>query len=143
MKIQLSFPVITLALLLNACASETAPLPDELSKAVEPTTSVPKEPIIKPNLIVTDWSQVTGWENDDILPAWDAFLQSCNVLTNQRQWSEVCTAAATIQQPDNVALREFFETYLSPHQILNNVCGCVLVLGNFGQLPQFLDWGQM
>ncbi len=120
MKIQLSFPVITLVLLLNACTSETAPLPDELNKIEEPISSISKEQIIKPNLVVTDWSQLTGWSNDDILPAWDAFLQSCEVLTNQRQWKEVCTAAATIHQPDNVDLREFFETYLSPHQILNN-----------------------
>ena len=120
MKIQLSFSVITLVLLLNACASETAPLPDELSKAAESIASVPKDPIIKPNLVVTDWSQLTGWTNDDILPAWDAFLQSCDVLINQRQWKEVCSAASTIQQPDNVALKEFFETHLSPHQILNN-----------------------
>ena len=120
MKIQLSFPVITLVLLLNACASETAQLPDDLNKIAEPITSKSGNALIKPNLIVTDWSQLTGWANDDILPAWDAFLQSCGVLINQPQWKEVCTVAPTIQQPDNVALRDFFETYLSPHQILNN-----------------------
>ncbi len=120
MKIQLSFPVMTLVLLLNACASETAPLSDELNKVAEPIGSITKEPIIKPNLIVADWSQLTGWANDDILPAWDAFLQSCGVLINEPQWKAVCTAATTIQQPENVALRDFFETYLSPHQIINN-----------------------
>lgn len=108
-------------LLLNACASETAPLPTEPDKTAKPTTATatPAAPPVKPNLKMTEWSKLTGWTDDDMRPAWDAFLHSCVVLAKQPLWTKVCSAAATIQQPSNAQLRNFFEANLVPHQILN------------------------
>lgn len=120
MKFQLSFQIFTLILLLNACSTETAPLPETLNKTTKPTGYASYSPTIKSNFKATEWSALTGWTDDDIMPAWDAFLQSCIVLVKQPLWKEACSAANTIKQPNNTVLRNFFETHLTPHQILNN-----------------------
>ena len=68
----------------------------------------------------TDWGALTGWTDDDILPAWDAFLRSCAVLKNQPLWQETCTQADSIRGQDNATLRQFFESRFVPHQVLNS-----------------------
>lgn len=119
MKIQLSFSIFALILFLNACSAKTtSPLvaPDEV---VESMRSLPITPSANPNLRATEWSALTGWTDDDILPAWSAFLQSCIVLIKQPLWQQTCSAAASARQPDNATIRHFFEKNFVPHQVLN------------------------
>ena len=79
---------------LTACKTDTispAPVPTPSS----PTISSSKTPVnpapspITPSiskLKAVDWSQLKQWEQDTFLPAWSAFLQSCNALRNQPLW---------------------------------------------------------
>ena len=67
----------------------------------------------------TDWHSLTGWTDDDIQPAWEAFLRSCAVLKNKPLWQGTCIEAESIQAPDSVALRQFIESRFVPHQVLN------------------------
>jgi len=46
-------------------------------------------------------------------------LKSCTVLSKQSLWKETCKTAASLQKPNNTALRNFFETYFTPYQIIN------------------------
>jgi membrane-bound lytic murein transglycosylase A len=68
----------------------------------------------------TDWSSLTGWVEDDIRLAWDAFLRSCAVLRNKPLWQETCIQAESVQAQDGVALRQFIESRFVPHQVLNS-----------------------
>ena len=117
MKNQLRFLSITLILLLNACSTEPIiPFTDpekSLTPVVPPHVVSPDVATLK----VTNWSALPGWEVDDIHPALDTFLQSCNVLRNQKLWMETCNLAASIQKNDNTTLRKFFEHYFKPYQV--------------------------
>ncbi|MDN5936081.1 MAG: murein transglycosylase A [Nitrosospira sp.] len=98
-------------------APTRAPVVDEkpVASTVAPAASAPAA-VLKP----TDWNALTGWTDDDILPAWDAFLRSCAVLRNQPLWQDTCVQADTMRGQDSVTLRQFFESRFVPHQVLNS-----------------------
>lgn len=117
MKNQLNFPALVLLLMLNACSTEIATPP--LQPEEQDTVKASSLPSVVSSLQITQWSTLTGWAYDDLLPAWQAFLQSCVVLSKQSLWQETCAAADLKQQPDNATLRQFFEKFLVPYQVLN------------------------
>ena len=117
MKNQLSFLVIASLLLLNACTTmrtSVPVVPEKPAASTVPPASLPMT-VLKP----ADWNALTGWTDDDILPALDAFLRSCAVLKNQPLWQETCSQADTMRGQDSAALRQFFESRFVPHQVLN------------------------
>ncbi len=115
MKDQSALLAVAALLLLNACTTvSTTPTPPvAMETPVAPTSLVP---MLKP----TDWNSLTGWGEDDILPAWDAFLRSCAVLKNQPLWGETCIQAAALRGQNSAMLRKFFESRFVPHQVLNS-----------------------
>src|SRR5690349_15442537 len=114
MKNQLSFLVAAASLWLHACSV----IPNVSTEApVGP--AIPQAALSEIALKPSDWSALTGWADDDILPAWDAFLKSCAVLKNQLLWRETCTQADTLRGESVAALRQFFESRFIPHQVLN------------------------
>ncbi len=128
MKYQSSFALFILLSLLTACTTETTtasiatdknmPAPSDVKS---PDTEMPISdiPIVQPKPNAEKWRALTGWEDDNLQPAWEAFLQSCTVLSKQTLWQDICSKAHALQKPDNTALRDFFETHLVPHQLLN------------------------
>lgn len=128
MKNQSTLPILAFLLwLLTACKTENvSPVtisakPSESSNASAPAT-VPQASPISPSisrLKATDWSQLKEWEQDTFLPAWTAFLQSCNALKNQPLWRETCRQANAIKQPDDDIIKRFFRHHFIPHQVLN------------------------
>lgn len=118
MKNQLSFLAVAWLLLLNACTTvpTSAPVASEKPEAsTVPPVAAPMT-VLKP----ADWNALTGWTDDDILPAFDAFLRSCAVLRNQPLWQETCSQADTMRGQDSATLRQFFESRFVPHQVLNS-----------------------
>jgi membrane-bound lytic murein transglycosylase A len=118
MKNQLSFLAVTSLLLLSACSTMQVGAPVVPEK---PATSIPPA-VPSPIALLrpTDWGALTGWTDDDILPAWDAFLRSCAVLKNQPLWQETCIQADSLRGQDGAILRQFFERRFVPHQVLNS-----------------------
>ncbi|MEO7560892.1 MAG: MltA domain-containing protein [Nitrosospira sp.] len=119
MKNQLSFLAVAWLLLLNACTTvpTSAPVvPEKPAASTVPLAAAPPMTVLKP----ANWSALTGWTDDDILPAWDAFLRSCAVLKNQPLWQETCSQADTMRGQDTATLRQFFESRFVPHQVLNS-----------------------
>ena len=118
MKNQLSFLAVASLLLLNACTTMQigARVAPEKPAASVPPAVPPPIALLKP----TDWGALTGWTDDDILPAWDAFLRSCAVLRNQPLWQETCIQADAMRGQDGATLRQFFESRFVPHQVLNS-----------------------
>jgi membrane-bound lytic murein transglycosylase A len=115
MKGQLAAVSAVSLLLLNAC--NLIPTPRVVSEK-PPEPSAPVTPSA-PSLKSTDWSALTGWEDDDVLPALDAFLQSCAVLKKQPLWQDTCIQAESMRGQDSYSIRRFFEARFVPHQVLN------------------------
>jgi membrane-bound lytic murein transglycosylase A len=106
---------LTLALVLSACA--TVPKP-----TVPPAAGIPPVitlPPAAPPLQAASWENITGWREDDLTQAWDAFQQSCGALQHQPSWRPACSAAAALRAPDGETLRGFFEQYFTPYQVTN------------------------
>lgn len=118
MKNQFSF-VVVLLLLLNACSTKTiSPPPSQ--PAAPATAPAPQKPQAKSIHKPVPWSSLPGWMQDDLQPAWQAFVNSCKVLNKQPLWKESCEAAGTLQKPTAADVRAFFERYFSPYQVINN-----------------------
>jgi len=108
-------------LLLGACTTVQIPPPTPTPPVVEskPVEAIPPSIYQPPTLKPGDWQSLPGWSVDDLLPAWDAFLQSCTAIKKQPQWLSVCEQAALLQSPKEAMLREFFEKKFLPHQLIN------------------------
>ncbi len=132
MKNQTCFLIIFLLIGLTACTSKpTEPVkslkPSESSEPAKAEQSQFVKPEDTPQVqahlsmhVPAQWSDLTGWLEDDIRPAWQAFLQSCNALKNKPEWQEICIAASSFQPADNDSLKNFFENSFSPYQIIGN-----------------------
>jgi membrane-bound lytic murein transglycosylase A len=99
------------AFLLAACTV----FPPE-KKPAEPE-AIPAKPveILRPS----SFSDLPGWDRDDLLAAWPAFLNSCQVLIKKDNWREPCTLARQIDANDRQAVRRFFESLFTPYQVFN------------------------
>lgn len=96
--------------------------PTPAPPAVIPPSTPPEAPkpatSVMPWFRAAGWEQLPGWRDDDLTPAWPAFLQSCRGLKNNPAWGGVCQAAAQLPaQPDGPTLRAFFEQQFLPWQI--------------------------
>lgn len=76
--------------------------------------------VTPPELLkLTQFSQVPGWEKDDLREAWPAFMASCTVLIRRTEWKEPCTIARTVEPRNGPHIRTFFETFFAPHLVNN------------------------
>jgi membrane-bound lytic murein transglycosylase A len=78
---------------------------------------VPPAPI--PAFAVSKWEMLPDWQTTDLQGSWAAFMQSCRVLKNKPGWQTLCARAGELTQPDNAALRDFFEEGFTPYQVFN------------------------
>src|SRR3989338_6249879 len=85
----------------------------------------PKPPAVPPVALpaapfaVSKWEMLPDWQTTDLQPAWAAFLQSCHALKSKPHWQTVCTHTEKLAQPDNAALRAFFEESFTPYKVFN------------------------
>jgi len=49
--------------------------------------------------------------------AWPAFLGSCSALRNKADWKEICKIAKDVDAKDSALIRQFFESFFTPHQM--------------------------
>ncbi len=107
-------------LFLAACATPPAPLvcPAPPVCVVPPVVLPPVATLAAP-FAVSKWEILPDWQKVDLQPSWKAFLQSCRALKNKPDWQAVCARADELGQPDNEALRLFFEDAFTPYQVFN------------------------
>jgi membrane-bound lytic murein transglycosylase A len=116
--------------LLAACTTfETEPPPTVPS--CPPCAAPPTPPAAPPSspspaptepLQAARWSDLPGWESDDLTAAWPAFLQSCRGLTGTPRWPTwraVCREARALSGDDASAIRRFFESRFAPYRLVN------------------------
>src|SRR3989338_2589769 len=84
-----------------------------------PPPTVPPVALPAAPFAVSKWEMLPDWQTTDLQPAWTAFLQSCSALKSKPNWQMVCARTVELAQPDNAALRTFFEEGFTPYQVFN------------------------
>ncbi len=119
MENQSRFSIVLLFVLLAACTSKVVDPTEKAKLPIKPDVIEPESAQFS-TYIPAQWMDLPGWFEDDLRPAWDAFLKSCTVLKRQQLWQEVCDGAAEMHETDKAGLRTFFERYFSPYQIIDS-----------------------
>lgn len=115
------------ALALSACSStpqQKAPITTAPTCPCVTTTpnQTPAQPAtINPADVLhpSSFAAIPGWDKDDLRDAWQPFLNSCTVMVKKPDWKEVCTIAQDVNGHDAKAVREFFEVFFLPQQVVN------------------------
>ena len=98
--------------------SPTCPACPPCGTAVAPAMP---QPAAKP-LQAARWSELPGWNEDELVAAWPAFLQSCRALASRPQWPQwksVCEDARGLSAPTTTTIRRFFESRFLPWRLTN------------------------
>ena len=130
MSLRLSLLVssVAVALALSACTS-TVPLTPAPAKppaiapsVVKPVPAKPAAPDAKDaqaaTFVPVGFAALPGWGRDDVRAAWPAFMASCGVLVKRPDWKESCTIARQVNADSDQAIRQFFEAFFVPNQVL-------------------------
>jgi membrane-bound lytic murein transglycosylase A len=75
----------------------------------------PAEPALQP----AAYGDLPGWQGDDLLPAFQAFVNQCASLQKQALWRAACNSASTAAPTDASSVRAWFESQLRPWQLVN------------------------
>ena len=85
-----------------------------------PHRETPRPPAAETGMLrQASWSDLPEWQMEDPSHAWDAFLIGCRALVKQDAWRDICTVADGIGRPDRETARRFFESKLTPFQLVN------------------------
>lgn len=68
-----------------------------------------------------DWGELTGWHEDDLTAAWDAWLRSCEVLQKRAPWRAACEASYQLATPpSSEAIRALLQEHFIPYHLHND-----------------------
>ncbi|MCE9570386.1 MAG: MltA domain-containing protein, partial [Rhodocyclales bacterium] len=121
-------PLALLALLAVAgCASVAVPPAPTLAPCPAPQAcpACPVCPVVEPPkpaekpLQSAEWSELSGWNEDDPGAAFTAFVASCRSLERQAHWKPVCASARELTDKSAAALRAWFEAQFQPWALVN------------------------
>lgn len=65
------------------------------------------------------WLDVKGFDQDNLVQAWPAWLLGCNALKQRAPWQEACNAALVMKAPDKPAIVDYFHRYFDVYQAYN------------------------
>ena len=105
---------VTLVLLLLAGCAVQPPVPCPVCPAPAKPPLPPARPLER-----AAWDSLPGWGEDNLAPAFAAFLLSCDLLEARPLWTETCKAAHALENPDGPALAAWFEAYFQPWQLVD------------------------
>lgn len=90
--------------------------------ATAPSTCPPPPPPA-PHTVYqpASWSELPGWNSDEMKGAWPAFLESCTAEGHRQRWGSVCDAARDANPATSEDVRAFFERYFEPVAIVKQV----------------------
>jgi len=119
------------AIALSACTTQPvqqpapppappAPSAPPVAPVVPPAPAAPAPAPLpaKPDFIPSAWTDLPGWDRDDLRAAWPAFVQSCSRLSAQADWKEPCAISRSVDAASESAIRLFFESFLQPHKVV-------------------------
>ena len=76
--------------------------------------AVPAPPQV--DYLAADWSELPGWNQDEVVQSWPAFSASCRVNARPA-WSPVCAAAAQVA-PTEAGVRAFLMANFKPWRVV-------------------------
>ena len=109
---------------LSGCAP-LPPVPTAPPPACAPCAACPACPGVEPAkpaekpLQAAAWSDLPGWSEDELQPAFDAFKAACAVLERRPLWRTPCMEAHRAAATDGAGLRAWFEAHFKPWQLVN------------------------
>ncbi|OYO32085.1 murein transglycosylase A [Janthinobacterium sp. PC23-8] len=110
------------ALVLAACTTTVPPPPAKPMPVAHPVPARPAAPDARdaqaPTFTPVSFAALPGWERDDVRAAWPAFMASCGVLVKRPDWKESCTIARQVNADSDQAIRQFFEAFFVPNQVV-------------------------
>jgi membrane-bound lytic murein transglycosylase A len=102
--------LISSAALLSSCATSPE-YPIKSSKKEVSRSGGYTSPTAQ--FIPVAWSQLPGWQEDDLTAAWPAWQRSCQGLANRNpsglNWKPACAAANQVNSKDSESIRRYFE----------------------------------
>ena len=69
------------------------------------------------------WQALPGWQEDDLVQAWPAWLRSCDALrkrSGEVNWRQVCSQTASVSSRDSQSIRRYFESNFQAFEIRNS-----------------------
>jgi membrane-bound lytic murein transglycosylase A len=72
------------------------------------------------------WQELPGWQEDDLIQAWPAWLKSCDALRKRNSeinWKQVCSQASSVSGRDKQAIRQYFEGNFQVYEVRNSATG--------------------
>lgn len=122
--------VIALVGLLSACATPVPPAVGTAAKVGGATVNAAKaakdceckeEPAkpAAPPMQPARWSDLTGWDEDNLSAPFAALLDSCTQLQRQLIWRNACQAARSVDVNDDAAIKSWALANLQPWQLVN------------------------
>jgi membrane-bound lytic murein transglycosylase A len=69
------------------------------------------------------WQALPGWQEDDLVQAWPAWLKSCDALrkrSGEVNWRQVCAQTANVSSRDPQSIRRYFESNFQAYEIRNS-----------------------
>ncbi|HNR09835.1 MAG TPA: murein transglycosylase, partial [Nitrosomonas europaea] len=107
LKTQFTALLVSISFGLTSCKTETSittrPATPPAKVAAIPTDPQPAQPardmgnkVEKKSLKAASWSMLPGWQHENLIPAWNTFIQSCKSLERRPSWQEVCAQATTL-----------------------------------------------
>ncbi len=65
------------------------------------------------------WSDLPGWQVDDLSAAWPALLSQCVKLGKKEpRWEVICNEANQVSRPGDSKVRAFLKAHFQPHEII-------------------------
>jgi membrane-bound lytic murein transglycosylase A len=111
------------AILLAACTTppQQQPKPPVTMPPPVGPVAVPEAPPVKPPpaplMTPTSFDVLPGWQEDNLVEAWPAFMASCRALAAREDWKTACAAAQLVEARDPNAIRQYFEAYFVPNLV--------------------------
>lgn len=101
-------------------AASPAPAPVDLAPAAPASGAQRRPPVAQPQSrwVAQDWSQLPGWQDDELLAAWPAWQRSCE--RPHPDWRRACQQLRQLgpQGPDSSAtLRAWIERHLQAWRV--------------------------
>jgi len=69
------------------------------------------------------WQALPGWQEDDLVQAWPAWLRSCDALrkrSGEVNWRQVCSQTTSVSSRDSQSIRRYFESNFQAYEIRNS-----------------------
>ncbi len=130
-----AFCVAITSVLLTSCAVPPTKPVSQAPKASSPSSSLPRTPKVTETVVTDDssssaaltpvqFSEIPGWDEDNLSEVWQAWLQSCTTLRKRKpgpvNWAAVCDRA-NAQKPRDA--KAFFENNFRAYAVRNQVTG--------------------